>query len=466
MSINDKFTYLQQTKEKIKTAIQNKGVDVSDADTFRSYAEKIALIEGGGSGGDTTWAYHTGQAVAGDKVMLTKVNSLVTPDDAFCNGFRPYVIMDGYAYGRSSDDTSTWNTAYNKRRQIVNGVIDSSNSETISTTTQHASATNKTPHYGLNGSVLAEIRYQDTSSYVPFTRIVDANFLKGIAHYNPSWSSNRSWVFGENVAIVVANGSARSQFYSYSTMSLSDYLRATSQAIGFEDKNGEYLYLINTIKSTSLALYKININTLEEEALPKPTIIFNQDYDVIEAQRILLQTKDYKYLLHAKGYVDLDIENNTFTFNEFPPVILNEMGDRTLYCMQVFYDGYFSIQLSDGTTLMCKYTNSMEDVEIKEIIEPIIIEGDETIYQRHFSPDRMYWVNEPIYLSSNGTYPAVPLANNPAGPYKAKEATSDYVAYTPSKDRFNSTVLSGFLTGETKDEDGRKMVEVKTALGV
>ena len=48
-NINDKLDYLETTKTLIKQAIQNKGVTVSDTDTFRSYASKIAEIESGDS---------------------------------------------------------------------------------------------------------------------------------------------------------------------------------------------------------------------------------------------------------------------------------------------------------------------------------------------------------------------------------------------------------------------------------
>ena len=46
--INDKLDYLETTKSLIKQAIQGKGVAVSDSDTFRSYATKIANIPSGG----------------------------------------------------------------------------------------------------------------------------------------------------------------------------------------------------------------------------------------------------------------------------------------------------------------------------------------------------------------------------------------------------------------------------------
>ena len=46
--INDKLDYLETTKSLIKQAIEDKGVAVSDSDTFRSYATKISSIPSGG----------------------------------------------------------------------------------------------------------------------------------------------------------------------------------------------------------------------------------------------------------------------------------------------------------------------------------------------------------------------------------------------------------------------------------
>ena len=48
-TITDKLNKLAETKSAIKTAIVNKGVAVSDTDTFASYANKIASISGGGT---------------------------------------------------------------------------------------------------------------------------------------------------------------------------------------------------------------------------------------------------------------------------------------------------------------------------------------------------------------------------------------------------------------------------------
>ena len=48
-TITDKLNKLAETKSAIKTAIVNKGVSISDTDTFASYADKIASISGGGT---------------------------------------------------------------------------------------------------------------------------------------------------------------------------------------------------------------------------------------------------------------------------------------------------------------------------------------------------------------------------------------------------------------------------------
>lgn len=46
-TVSEKLAYLSDTKAAIRNAIADKGVAVTDADTFRSYADKIRLIDGG-----------------------------------------------------------------------------------------------------------------------------------------------------------------------------------------------------------------------------------------------------------------------------------------------------------------------------------------------------------------------------------------------------------------------------------
>ena len=47
-TVVDKLNYLKETKTAIKNALVEKGVEVADSDTFRSYAQKVADIQAGG----------------------------------------------------------------------------------------------------------------------------------------------------------------------------------------------------------------------------------------------------------------------------------------------------------------------------------------------------------------------------------------------------------------------------------
>lgn len=44
MATIDKLNYLNETKGKIKTALNNLGAELTDDDTFRSYVDKIDEI--------------------------------------------------------------------------------------------------------------------------------------------------------------------------------------------------------------------------------------------------------------------------------------------------------------------------------------------------------------------------------------------------------------------------------------
>lgn len=91
MPISDKLSYLIDTKEQIRQAIQGKGVPVDQGEPFRNYAARIDQISGGGGGGDTdlprwinsSWSEYVtsssataprfpdGQLASGDLLVLT-----------------------------------------------------------------------------------------------------------------------------------------------------------------------------------------------------------------------------------------------------------------------------------------------------------------------------------------------------------------------------------------------------------
>lgn len=64
MAISDKLDYLLDTKQAIKQAIIDKGQEVADTDTFRSYAEKISAIQAGG--GENFARYNIEQIILED----------------------------------------------------------------------------------------------------------------------------------------------------------------------------------------------------------------------------------------------------------------------------------------------------------------------------------------------------------------------------------------------------------------
>ena len=73
-TIAAKLEWFNSTKQLIKKALIDKGVFISDADTFRSYADKVASIEAGGGSGSIIRAYlpaeYSGSTEKGTKLLL------------------------------------------------------------------------------------------------------------------------------------------------------------------------------------------------------------------------------------------------------------------------------------------------------------------------------------------------------------------------------------------------------------
>lgn len=84
-TIAEKFSYLLETKNEIKQSIIDKGVSVSDSDTFRSYADKISAIQSGGGGSVQLGAYNRiGQPfVVGETCTSIYLNETLSLEEIF-----------------------------------------------------------------------------------------------------------------------------------------------------------------------------------------------------------------------------------------------------------------------------------------------------------------------------------------------------------------------------------------------
>lgn len=109
----EKMAYLAGTKSAIASAISDKGVEVLDTDTFRSYADKISAIETGGSGDEPTYLVQfigyrgeilqSGRYASGDTVNVPDSPS---QDGLVFDGWSsPVAITDGAVTVGNSDLT-------------------------------------------------------------------------------------------------------------------------------------------------------------------------------------------------------------------------------------------------------------------------------------------------------------------------------------------------------------------------
>src|SRR5574344_2716786 len=105
MSIANKLNKLVETKSAIKTAIVNKGVAVSDSDTFASYANKISSISGGGST-PTEGIY--GVFIYDTNGNLTKPEEWDTANNDLAVGVAVIDENCSFVVGKEPDFNSNW----------------------------------------------------------------------------------------------------------------------------------------------------------------------------------------------------------------------------------------------------------------------------------------------------------------------------------------------------------------------
>ena len=109
-TITDKLNKLAETKSAIKTAIVNKGVTVTDTDTFASYADKISSITSGGGGG-----YEFDFTVLGYTEKECKDANDIANAAINLGDYTQSQITEAIAYGKELyDSNSTNNVDKNK----------------------------------------------------------------------------------------------------------------------------------------------------------------------------------------------------------------------------------------------------------------------------------------------------------------------------------------------------------------
>lgn len=94
--LNAGLEYLKETKQLIREALISQGVDISDSDPFRSYAEKVASISGGS--GVTTFSYGASAyfSIEPDNTCWTKA------DDTFISNAKYYEWLEKIQSGALS----------------------------------------------------------------------------------------------------------------------------------------------------------------------------------------------------------------------------------------------------------------------------------------------------------------------------------------------------------------------------
>ena len=127
-TITDKLNKLAETKSAIKTAIVNKGVSISDTDTFASYADKIASISGGGST-PTEGIY--GVFIYDTNGNLTKPEEWDTANNDLAVGVAVIDENCSFIIGKEASVQKVWSNQLNGT--VVSGIVTTENTSIAKT---------------------------------------------------------------------------------------------------------------------------------------------------------------------------------------------------------------------------------------------------------------------------------------------------------------------------------------------
>lgn len=473
MSIADA---LQEVKIKIDKAYQvleESGATIPEEKNLDNLPAAIESKPGSSSA--TTWVYYNGSDIeAGKKVLLTKVGYQALGDEN--------LMPDPPKYG--SYPTALGNISENGyivgiykagNYYTIRGfdIIDGTASLTIENSfSVDGKVVYRSPFFMLNGSVLGRSSKEGMTLANSDTFVLNSrtNYYRG--SYSTSTSS--CYVFldfcyyrtNTSTNLVLFN-----EDLTYTSQTSGSLIGSPSSSVFYAAGSKDLFYVARSTTSSLTApeweIYKL----VKDGDTYTSTLIRTYEYTpvdrFVDSSTIALGCKDsikvgdnrLYFLVHKRNYLyfainEVDETQSAFEVCNYPENIATELGTRTIEKVQTFYDGTFSMDLSDGTTIICKFTDKYS-VEILETIEPFVIEGDEKIYHRCFSETKVYWYIEGLSDPINVPY---------YGYYDKIKATSDYLAISPSAVRFNSTILTGFMTGETTNDNGRTMIEVETVL--
>jgi hypothetical protein len=458
--------------------------------------------------GKTVWAYYNGSDIeTGKKVLLTRTNNAMATDDEFMNGAIPLLINNGLAYCGNTSDSNVITTV----RNIIDGVISDESVAMVNKGSWYAPClmvyalrSGWGASYYHNGFTWVQSMAGGNSAFNTFSST--SNIAPSdLRIYGYTLTTNNELQFGgwvQNGSGAFSNGSYRISctenyvvWRDRYTLKVGDGLDKKQNALSaatdigdnsgcfcFERKNedGKYLYAICYKAKNDWYFRRFDYETKttidsrngDIECPHYDFSIYDGSYGPIG---VYVQTKDYKYLLGAEFYLQLDYkqgfegEPTGIVAKRYPEAITSVLGDRFIGAVQTFYDNTFALTLNDGSTLMCRYDGTIPPEALMdndllahccqvEEIAPYTKPNDENIYYRHFSSDKAYW-----FTSITRNYnESESFIGSEAYPYNAEDFTNSYLALEYNKERFNSTVLTGFMTGESKIEDGRQLVGVRT----
>ena len=312
-TITDKLNKLAETKSAIKTAIVNKGVAVSDSDTFASYADKINAISGGGST-PTEGIY--GVFIYDTNGNLTKPEEWDTANNDSAIGVA--VISDNCSF--IIEKTMSYsNMQWGGEGTIISGIATTTNSNTAETDYLGESNTTKIINQLGSGNAPAAEYCRGRSCTVNGTTLY--GYLGALGEWQTAYN-NKSSI---NSALSKIGGTAMStNYYHWASTQHSSHsawqLHWSNDAVNGHSKNAtsyarafyhlDYPQINNTIPPNKYKLvYKSN----------QPITTVDFDYLISCTDMSYPRFENIEY--NAKGTkLEYLYCNTAYTNNPFTPV--------------------------------------------------------------------------------------------------------------------------------------------------